>query len=548
MVPSMAGGLAEACEVGGVGGVCNLEMHCCCPFCLKRLCAMHWQSSRCPGHSDVHETIDNKKLQSPSCLPPLPPPPEPPLADEKQYPSLPPPGQPPSKLCRLSKKTTVPAPMAQATMDFEQLATMDPKDSMLLAKTPQSIKGGWLKCQHPACDSPQETLYKLTGRKQGFEHFTEAGLKVCTSCRKVPLIVSPQPAEKQSKKRSWRFLTAEDIDEWQKDTPEKVLETYQHTADKPMLFTTERWQLAMRVACLIERSVLDNALTASKVFKDLRLTRQKISDAFRSWTESKNKVELANNVPKAMQLGRYKTGWLTPKQKCDLVAWVRLRQAINVPVFKTDVKAAMCKLIDVNTAGHITECTDKIYFDWRDWVRKNVADSSLFIKTSSKAKALRQIEANALTRENLAAEFDRLEGLLRRQGIAVFDKESGQVTITEPSRLWCTDEKGFNDDRLSGHTCIVTADYQNPTSQHSKSIKHISVLTCLNAAGEAAPPAVVLSGSQWHPDWKAIWPAAVCAATPKGSFNGELFVQLIAETFVHHVRVTLNMTGKQPAN
>ena len=256
-------------------------------------------------------------------------------------------------------------------------------------------------------------------------------------------------------------------------------------------------------------------------------------------------MELANNVPKTMQIGRFKTGWLTPKQKCDLVAWVRLRQGINVPLFKPDIKAAMEKFIAMNSLGKHTECTDAIYFDWRDWVRKNVVDSGFHIKTSTKAKALRQIEANALTRENLAAEFDRLEGLLRRHGIAVFDKESGKLNVTQPDRLWCTDEKGYNDDRLSGHTCIVTADCENPTSQHSKSLRHISVLTCISAAGEAAPPAIVLCGSSWHPDWKVIWPTAVCAATTKGSFTAELFVQLIAETFVHHVRVTLNMTGQQ---
>jgi len=531
--------MAEACDVGGC---CEFELWCCCPFCLRRLCVKHWKASACP-HDDISKTID--KLPPPPLPPPLPQPPSPPLPPSATQPQDALPQEPDRKRFRISQKTS--ASIAVREPVPEPLA-----GPLVLAEgksppTSSGGKGGWLKCQHPQCELPFETLYKLTGRKQGFGHITVCNMRVCNGCRKKPMslvpVMSSTPETKAVKKRTWNFLDAEDIGVWMRDTPESLQEAYIHTVSQPMLYVTERWHLALRVANLIDMNIVPNSFAASKIFTSLRLTRQKLGEAVKAWSQAKDKVEVANHVPKTMQIGKYGAGVLTHKQKCDLVAWVRLRESTNVPVFKAEVQGAMSKFIAINTDGARAECSDALYADWRDWVRKNVVDSNFTIKTSKKAKALRQIEANALTRENLAAEQIRLEALLRRHGIGKFDASTGKMTIQEPQRLWCTDEKGYNDDSLSGHTCLVTSGCSNPTSQHAKSVKHISILSCVCADGTAAPPAVVLSGASWHPDWKAIWPLAVCAATPKGSLNGELFVQLIAETFVHHVRVTLSMTG-----
>ena len=115
-------------------------------------------------------------------------------------------------------------------------------------------------------------------------------------------------------------------------------------------------------------------------------------------------------------------------------------------------------------------------------------EPGLRLAISKKAKALRQIEATSLTREGVEAEFDRLSALLHRRSIADFDKSTGEVSIVATDRLWCCDEKGYNDESMSGQVVLVTVDNQNVTTQHSKSLKHISVLSFVSAAGEAAPP------------------------------------------------------------
>lgn len=483
------------------------------------------------------------------------------MASMQDFPAL---GPPPKKVARRIRGKTpdaVMVPLEKKEPDIEHSMPPAKKEpdlehSMPLVKlssetsldeTP-SKKGGWMKCEHPSCPSPSDTLYKLTGKKRGYEHITNSDVRVCGSCRKTALpddtaLVEESHSEKQDKKRVWAFATEADVEKWKSDTVESIHDAYLHTATKPMQFALERWQLALRVARLIDTGTIESALAAQAMFKNLRLTRQKLSEAIKAWASSENKVEVVNNVPKSLQIGRFKTGWLTPKQKVDLVSWVRLRQNINVPIFKSEIMGCMGKFVAMNIGATEFTCTDAIYLDWRDWVRKNTLDSSFIIKTVKKAKALKQIEANALTRENLAAEMDRLEAFLRRHKIAEFDPASGKTTVTQPDRLWCCDEKGYNDEQLSGHTCLVTAGCVNPTSQHSKSTRHISVLSCVSAAGEAAPPAVVLTGTSWHPDWKVIWPNAVCAATSKGSFTAELFVRLIAESFVEHVRTVKAMTG-----
>ena len=109
--------------------------------------------------------------------------------------------------------------------------------------------------------------------------------------------------------------------------------------------------------------------------------------------------------------------------------------------------------------------------------------------------------------------------------------------------MWCADEKGFNDEVVAGSSSVHTAGNTNPTIQHAKSIRHLTTLSFISASGEASPPAVIVSGSYYHPDWKKIWPEAKIACNPKGSMTGALFVELVAESFVHHIRVTKKMAG-----
>ena len=142
----------------------------------------------------------------------------------------------------------------------------------------------------------------------------------------------------------------------------------------------------------------------------------------------------------------------------------------------------------------------------------------------------------------MSRQYDVLCARLQRRGVGKRDS-NGDFQVEHPHLLYCADEKGFNDENLAGQSAVVTAGNANATAQHSKTLRHISVLTFASAAGEVAPPAVVVSGTMWHPDWQKIWPEAVVTASPRGSFTGEIFVKLAAETFIYHIRIVKKMKG-----
>jgi len=543
MVQSLAGGEAEACEVGGT---CPHELHCCCPFCYKRLCATHWGLSACPHLLPVPRRRLTTKTLPP--LPPLPPPSDAPEGDEDREVVPPLPDDQDKPCSRPDAVVAVPA----------AVVAVPPCPVVAVPAAQTTPRGGWRKCEHPLCKTPNDTLLKLTGRKGGYEHLANPSLSVCGQCRRQPLpkadaelqlAVMSSPVSKDAKSKinvdcDMQPLSAAQIKLWEGDSVQSILKAYEHTAVKPMQFVAERWHMNLRIARLVLRGEVQSVVQAAVVFSALKTPRKRIGTALEMLKKSPDKiVAVANAVPQERFVGRYKEGAMTVKQKCDLVSWVRLREAANVPLVKAEIRGAMAAFCKANTGDVSATASDHMYLDWRDWVRKHVSDTGFRIGSSKKARALRQIEANALTKENAEREYDRLEALLRRRGIAVYDCHDSKLVVTDPSRIWCCDEKGFNDEVMSGKSVVVTKDNDNVTFQHSKSLKHISVLSFISGDGSAAPPAVVLSGQRWHPDWKTIWPEAITSCTKKGSFNAELFVQMVAESFVHHVRVVLKLKG-----
>jgi hypothetical protein len=276
--------------------------------------------------------------------------------------------------------------------------------------------------------------------------------------------------------------------------------------------------------------------------------------------QAEDRHGLANSLPKSYQIGRYGQGSMTDKQKLDLVAWCRHRETMNTTLTKAEIVAAIKRFALSNAGRAVVDSVedldhelkmmkldanwDNIYLDWRQWVRRTVADHNLHIRSSKKIRSLRQIEANALTHEAVEGEFDRIQARLRRRGVGAYD-DAGHFSIHDPSRPWCADEKGFNDEAVAGLSRIHTLANVSPSTQHSKTIKHLSVLTFISADGSVAPPGVVVSGKSWHPDYKTIWPEAFISANEKGSMTSALWVQMVAETFIHHVRVVKKMEGRR---
>ena len=131
--------------------------------------------------------------------------------------------------------------------------------------------------------------------------------------------------------------------------------------------------------------------------------------------------------------------------------------------------------------------------------------------------------------------FDFLEANLVKRGVAEHPI-GGSMQITKPSHFWFLDEKGLNDESMKSFTAVTTRGNQNPTTQHGHTLSHISVLNIISASGEVARPAVVVARKQYHPEWEALWPEAVLDNSEKGSFTAVSFVQLLADTFIDHVR------------
>lgn len=171
---------------------------------------------------------------------------------------------------------------------------------------PAKNAGGWLKCQHPLCTSPKDTLYRLTGAKRGNCNIFDKSIAVCNGCRKRPLegqvAETPSPAKKLKIRED---VQQTDIALWAQDTITKVFDEYKHTAEMPMKFAKERWHMLLRIAGLIDRKVVPNIYQASIVFQELKVTRPKLTTASKLWRDAPNKVDLANAVPREFQIGRF---------------------------------------------------------------------------------------------------------------------------------------------------------------------------------------------------------------------------------------------------
>ena len=96
---------------------------------------------------------------------------------------------------------------------------------------------------------------------------------------------------------------------------------------------------------------------------------------------------------------------------------------------------------------------------------------------------------------------------------------------------------------MCGTSVVHTKGNPEPSTQHGKNIKHVTAPSFVSASGEAAPPAVVATGTLHQPDWEKIWPEATFACNPKASVTGPLWVELTASTFVKHIRQVKKIEG-----
>ena len=425
-------------------------------------------------------------------------------------------------------------------------------------------QGGWLRCQHPFCQTSHRSLKTCTGFKSGFGHRQCDEVRVCAACRRIPLprpCVShakcPSPSSSRSQSSRISSFDASSLKAWSSDSFESLVAEYQHTAEHPARFPDERWHLALRVARLVEQDGCSQTEGEQRLLS-LRLPRQKISEASSLWgacsTEAE-KVKLAQEVPSTRCMGRRKDGILSKKQKHDLLIWCRLRAEANQAPSPKEVMGKMLHLVLISKgeaspthlSGIALEAMQRrynianVYRGWRKWVAASIEDPLQRLVSASSARCLRATEAKCLTWFSVRHCQSRLRELMIKRDIATLDKD-GELHIHAPERLWCCDEKGFNDDSMAAAAALTPAGVKATVPNRRRcDISQCFLVSVL--LDWPALPAVMLCGKQWHPEWCTLWPESVTDFSERASFTAESFVKLLADPFIKHIRVTLALQG-----
>ena len=438
-----------------------------------------------------------------------------------------------------------------------------PAKGKLVTPSPPVIGRGWPRCQHPLCSSPGRTLRYLTGKTRGVEHVTQPNMQCCFRCQRLPLA----PHEPPTSAGGCLDLVAVGAVQPAEDSEERLWSDFGHTVTKPMLYVEERWALLCRVAGLIEAGAdgFENAFAASKMCARLRLKRHKLKLALNSVRRC-DIPQQAIPVPPALQLGRYKQGVLTAPQQIDLVRWCHLREKMGHPVTKSEILHAMARYMKVNTQKDWPENWDNlqawldcaraqkycaevsvanVYVAWRDWQVRHLKDPAGRISCSRRVRSMQSESANSVTKAGVFQCQSKLAARLRWAGIAELDSH-GDVVITHPERFWQCDEKGFNDESLSGGRALKSHCNSQAVAQVARALRHVSVLTFVSAAGQCCPASVVMAGKSFHSDWNRLWPDARIACAPRGSFVAATFVEMMVSCFCKHVREALGLEGPSP--
>ena len=222
-------------------------------------------------------------------------------------------------------------------------------------------------------------------------------------CRFHPRPLPPMHSSREPAPESRSpATTLTSLDVWDNDIPSTLMALYEHTAEHPMRFSLERWQLMLRVSRLIEAGEWSGPYAATRHLVKLRLPRPKLAAALKMWVQSKDRLQLAQSEPRQFQLGRYKGGYLSKQQKLDMAAWTRIRESSNVTLRKTEILTAMRHFILINQGVEVPDDSDHclllrrhvprlniecVYHEWRHWIRRSVVDYRLHICGSRKAKA-----------------------------------------------------------------------------------------------------------------------------------------------------------------
>ena len=163
-------------------------------------------------------------------------------------------------------------------------------------------------------------------------------------------------------------------------------------------------------------------------------------------------------------------------------------------------------------AGTMCGSSNKSQNWWRGFKRRHPE------VTSKAPKGLEHTRAKQGDPAILNDFFEKLASIVEEHGISA-------------STIWNADEKPFNPDPLPRR--VVAKKGSRPSQQHKRSHDHITVIVCVNAAGQCLPPQIIFSRKQLRRDLLTDGPAdALYSTQDKGGMDAELFGEWFDKIFL----------------
>lgn len=164
---------------------------------------------------------------------------------------------------------------------------------------------------------------------------------------------------------------------------------------------------------------------------------------------------------------RGKTSILTPSEEAKLVAYLHEMANRGFPLIWLQLKIKVVSLVQ---DGRETPFKNGVLRNgWIRWFRKRHPEISL-----RSVQALEMARARSLYPENVASFYQNLQ-------------EAYEEHSYDPSYIWNADESGAQAGRSGGGRVPAKTGTQNVHIITPNEREHISILSCINAAGESIP-------------------------------------------------------------
>jgi hypothetical protein len=222
---------------------------------------------------------------------------------------------------------------------------------------------------------------------------------------------------------------------------------------------------------------------------------------------------------------RGKTSVLTPSEEKKLVTYLHDMANRGFPLTWLQLKLKVASLVQ---DGRETPFKDGVPGNgWVRWFRKRHPEVSL-----RSAQTLEMARARSLCPENVASFYNNLQ-------------EAYTEHEYDPSHIWNADESGAQARRSGGGRVLAKTGARSVHIITPNEREHISVLSCINAAGDSIPNYYVFKGKQYQRAYIAKCEVGARMAMQKNAWmTGHLFEKWLTH-FAEHLE---KKGGLSPTN